>query len=86
MEGFKVEEGTTEVQSVGSDQGDGDVPEGFIVPNQSRGRVNVTDLASPCDQRADILREVLPSVQCMWHRKINRIASTIEGNDVAKSK
>ena len=33
MVGFKVEEGAEEVQPIGSKQRDGDVPEGFIVPN-----------------------------------------------------
>jgi len=33
MVGLQVEEGAEEVQSVGSEQRDGDVPEGFIVPD-----------------------------------------------------
>lgn len=42
--------------------------------------------ASPHSERDDVLREILPSVQSVGHREIDRIPRAIEGDDVAKPK
>lgn len=83
MVGLEVEEGAQEVQAISSKQRDGDVSEGFIVSNQPGGDVLVRQ-ANPCSVGKDILREILPSVQRMWHREIDSVSRTPESDNVAE--